>query len=259
MATKTAAILGLDTAAGAYLARLLGARGYVVRGTGGPELLVRLGVADDVTQADDVAQAIAGANEIYDLRGDVTATADLFALGGTARIFVAVDPEETVAQPQARFVAIGVVYPHESRLGPGTSPVARIVAATAAGSEPDPADLATTTDCGWTAEYVDAMWRMLQRPAGEVLVIATGRVVTGVEVARVAAAYFKRAKPVAPAATLAIAVAGHPGAAAASLRWRAVTWGDDLVTVLCEGIAGTWGKMLLPPKGLTGPRGLSER
>ncbi|MGI4879074.1 MAG: GDP-mannose 4,6-dehydratase [Janthinobacterium lividum] len=237
MATKTAAILGLDTAAGAYLARLLGARGYVVRGTGGTDLLARLGVADDVSQVDDVAEAIAGANEIYDLRGDIAATADLLALGGTARVFVAGGPGTVIATPEGRFVAIGIVYPHESRLGPGTSPVARIVAAAAAGTDPDPADLATTTDCGWTAEYVDAMWRMLQRPAAEVLAIATGRVLSGAEVARIAAAYFKRAEPPATVEASAIRVAGDPGPAAAALGWRAVTWGDDLVTVLCEGAA----------------------
>jgi hypothetical protein len=238
---KTAAILGLDTAAGAYLARLLGARGYVVRGTGGTDLLARLGVADDVTQVDDVADAIAGANEIYDLRGDIAATADLLALGGTARVFVAADPKTAASipapAPKDCFVAVGVVYPHESRLGPGTSPVARIVAATAAGFEPDPADLAAATDCGWTAEYVDAMWQMLQRPAGEVLAIATGRVLTGGEVARIAAVYFKRAEPPATAEATAAGTAGDPGPAAVALGWRAVTWGDDLVTVLCDGAA----------------------
>ncbi|UAJ10384.1 hypothetical protein [Polymorphobacter megasporae] len=238
MAVKTAAILGLDTAAGAYLARLLGARGYVVRGTGDKDLLTRLGVADDVTQADEAAEAISGANEIYDLRGDVAASADLFALGGTARVFIAADPGTTVAKPDGRFVAIGHVYPHESRFGPGTTAVARIVAATAAGIDPYPADLATATDCGWTPEYVDAMWRMLQRPAAEVLEIATGRLLTGEYVARVAAAYFKR--PAAKTAALIAIVhgdAGNPGPASSALGWRAVTWGEDLVTVLCEGIA----------------------
>jgi len=232
----TAAILGLDTAAGAYLARLLGARGYAVRGTGGKDLLARLGVADDVTQADDAAAAIAGADEIYDLRGDAAATAGLLALGGAGRVFVAVEPGAAVAPPAGRFVATGRVFPHESRFGPGTSPVARIVAAAAAGTDPDPADLATSTDCGWTPEYVDAMWRMLQRPAPATLAIATGRLLDGNDAARVAAAYFKRAVPGRVAA--APGGAGDPAPAMAALGWRAVTWGDDLVTVLCEGAAG---------------------
>lgn len=235
MAT-TAAVLGLDTAAGAYLARLLGARGYAVRGTGGRELLARLGVADDVTQVDDPAAAIAGADEVYDLLGDLVATERLLALGGSARVFVATAPTAMPPWAQGRFVATGRVYPHESRFGPGTSPVARIVAAAASGVAPDPADVATSTDCGWTAEYVDAMWRMLQRPAPEMLAIATGRLLSGNDVARVASAYFKRQAP-APVGD-APGDRGDPAPAAAALGWRAVTWGDDLVTVLCEGAAG---------------------
>ncbi len=233
----SAAILGLDTAAGAYLARLLGARGYAVRGTGGDALLARLGIAGDVTRGDDVAAAVAGAGEVFDLRGEAAATADLLALGGDARVFVGVAAGSLpVAAPAGRYVATGIVHPHESRLGPGTSPVARIVAAFAAGTDFDPVDLATSTDCGWTAEYVDAMWRMLQRPTPETLAIATGRLLDGNDVARVAAAYFKRAAPAAVAG--APGVAGDAVPASAQLGWRAVTWGDDLVTVLCEGAAG---------------------
>lgn len=235
-AARTAAILGLDTAAGAYLARLLGARGYAVRGTGGTALLARLGAADDVVQTDDVATAIAGAGEIYDLRGDAAATADLLALGGAGKVFVAADADGVALAAADRFVATGLVYPHESRFGPGTSPVARIVAAAAAGVAPDPADLATSTDCGWTAEYVDAMWRMLQRPAPATLAIATGRLLDGNDVARVACGYFKRAVP--DAVSRVFGRAGDPIPAETTLKWRAVTSGDDLVTVLCEGAAG---------------------
>jgi hypothetical protein len=234
MAMKTAAILGLDTAAGAYLARLLGARGYAVRGSGEPALLAQLGIADDVVRDDDVAAAIE-ADEIYDLRGDAAATADLLALGGTGRVFIAVAPGSEVPTTTDRFVAAAWAYPNESRLGPGTSSVARIVAAAAAGVAADPADLATSIDCGWTAEYVDAMWRLLQRPKPETLAIATGRLLLGSTVARIAYAYFKRPAPmhVAPVP----GIAGDPAPAAAALGWRAVTWGDDLVTVLCEGAA----------------------
>lgn len=235
MAMKTAAILGVDTAAGAYLARLLGARGYAVRGTGGAALLARLGVADDVVHADTVAAAIADAGEIYDLRGDPATTADLLALGGAGRLLLAVDAEGVPPPTDERFVAIARLQPHESRLGPGTSSVARIVAAAAAGVDPDPADLATSTDCGWTAEYVDAMWRMLQRPTPETLDIATGHLLSGNDVARIAAAYFKRAMP--PEVATVPGGAGDPAPAATALGWRAVTWGDDLVTVLCEGAA----------------------
>ena len=233
---RRATILGLDTAAGAYLARLLGARGYAVGGTGGPALLARLGIADDV--GSDAAPPA----EVYDLRGDAAATLHRIAQPDVARVFVAVDPDDAglidalaAARARGRFVATGRVHRHESRLGPGTSPVARIVAAAAAGTAFDPGDLATTTDCGWTPEYVDAMWRMLQRPAPEDLAIATGVALAGVDVARVAAAYFERAAP--PPVPAIEAAVGDPGPAQAALGWRAVTTGDDLVTVLCEGAA----------------------
>ena len=235
----TATILGLDTAAGAYLARLLGARGYAVRGVGGPELLERIGIGGDVRR-DDIA--VLDGDEIYDLRRDPAATLDLLRSSLRGRVFVDVDPADVAliahlaaARTVGRFIATGRVHPHESRLGPGTSPVARIVAAAAAGAEPAPTDLASATDCGWTAEYVDAMWRMLQRPAARDLAIATGVVLTGDDVARAAAAWFKRASPV-PAAARA-ALPADARATYAELGWRAVTTGNDLVEVLCEGAA----------------------
>lgn len=242
---KTAAILGLDTAAGAYLARLLGARGYIVRGTGGPALLMQLGVADDVARPGTVADAIAGAGEIYDLRGDAAAAADVLALGGGQRLFVAVDPGDepliaTLAAARTdRFVATGRVYPHESRLGPGTSPVARIVAAAAADRAPDPADLASATDCGWTPEYVDAMWRLLHCPRPLDATIATGRTITGTAVAAVASRWFGHGIGDASPATTDDTRPADLGAPPPD--WRPVTWGPDLVTVLCEGMTSARG------------------
>lgn len=233
----TAAVLGLETAAGAYLARLLGARGMAVRGTGGATLLARLGIAGDVVLAESATAAVLGADLVFDVRGSAAAVVEVLASTRQQRVFVAVDPADTeliatlaAARADGRFVATGRVHPNESRLGPGTSPVARIVAAAAAGNDPDPDDLATTTDCGWTPEYVDAMARMLALTAAADLTIATGRLLTGSEVARVAAAYFGRTTP--PAIVTArhdvVPSPGFPG-------WRAITIDDDLVTVLCEG------------------------
>lgn len=237
---KHAAILGLDTAAGAYLARLLDARGYAVRGSGGARLLERLGIAGDVTL--DVSPS-GDVDELYDLRGDPAATKALLRDSLRARLFVAVDPGDAAviadlaaARAGGRFVATGRVYPNESRLGPGTSPVARIVAAAAAATDPDPVDLATATDCGWTPEYVDAMWLMVQRPVPADLAIGSGVALAGSDVARVAATWFGRPLPAtvpAPAAVPADPVPAH-----AALGWRAVTVGSDLVEVLCEGAAG---------------------
>ena len=237
-ATIRATILGLDTAAGAYLARLLGARGYAVRGTGDRGLVARLGIADDIGVDDPSVPA----DEIYDLRGDAAAALALVQRPHSARLFVAADPGDAALidalaafRDYGRFVATGRVHANELRFGPGTTPVARIVAAVAAGGDADPADLASATDCGWTPEYVDAMWRMLQRPAPEDLAIATGVPITGSDAARVAAAYFKRPPPAAVAAPPALAIDPRP--VQASTGWRAVTTGDDLVTVLCEGAA----------------------
>ncbi len=235
---KHAAILGVDTALGAYLARLLGARGYDVRSTGGAELLDRLGIAGDVTLTDTPDDAVDGAAEIYDLRYAAAVPA------ADGRLVIAVDPADTrrraaVAAERAagRFVAGALIWPHESRFGPGTSPIARIVAATATGAEPAAADLATSTDCGWSAEYVDALWRMAQRPAAAEIVIATGRLLSGLDAARVAATYFKRSPP--GDVAIPAGMAGDPVRASAALDWRAVTYGSDLVTVLCEGAAAT--------------------
>lgn len=259
-AARRALILGLDTAAGAYLARLLDARGYQVAGTGGGDLLDRLGIGGDVLLHDEASAALTAASrpdEIYDLRYAPAATAALLAIAGSARVFAAASPgtasdavaraRDVVARARdaGRFAVTGTVFPHESRLGPGTSPVARIAAAAFAGSQPDAADLASVTDCGWTPEYVDAMARMLQQPKPADFAIATRRALSGVEAARHAFEYFGRdasrftdgpgtATAFGDAAANGI---GDPGPAAAVFGWRAVTWGRDLVRVLCEGVA----------------------
>lgn len=232
-----AAVLGVDTAAGAYLARLLGARGVTVRGTGGAELLDRLGIAGDVVLADSATGAVLGADLMFDVRGSAAAAVELLTSTRHQRVFVAVDPGDSeliatlaAARAEGRYVATGRVYPNESRLGPGTSPVARIVAAAAEGQAPELRDLATTTDCGWTPEYVDAMARMLALPDPSDLTIATGRLLTGADVARIAAAYFGRTAP--PAiVTVRNDLVPSPGVPG----WRAITIDGDLVTVLCEG------------------------
>ena len=276
---RTALILGLDTAAGAYLARLLDARGLRLAGTGGGNLVAGLGIGDKVTRHDRIDAAMLAEvrpDEIYDLRDDATTTAALLRSSGPARVFVAspasdygthsasyADARAAVADARAagRFVVTGTVFPHESRLGPGTSPVARIAAAAYAGTEPDADDLASVTDCGWTPEYVDAMTRMLQQPEPADFAIATGRKLSGIDAARHAAEYFGRDAsrfattdtipfdaPATPAGTAPTGTAGANRAqaataigdsspAAAALGWRAVTWGRDLVRVLCEGVA----------------------
>jgi GDPmannose 4,6-dehydratase len=77
------------------------------------------------------------------------------------------------------FAVSGILFNHESpRRGfefvtrKITSGVARIVAGEA--SEIRLGNLAAKRDWGYAPEYVEAMWRMLQRPAPEDYVIATG-------------------------------------------------------------------------------------
>lgn len=245
MPTRTALILGVDTAAGAYLARLLAMRGYRLFGSGADFNLIKLGIAADVVRGDDVAALLADAraDEVYDLRGDATATAALLDARASARVFVAVDgiaalPRSVLqARDAGRFVVVGRMFPNESRLGPGTSFVARVVAAAAVGADPAPDDLTAVADCGWTPEYVDAMWRMLQRAAPADFTIATGHAIGGNDVARHAFAYFGRDVARFTGATPADAPLGDPGATRADLGWSATTWGRDLVRTLCEGWA----------------------
>lgn len=230
-------IHGLDTPAGAYLARLLLARGYVVGGAGDHAALARLGIAEQVT-ADPGAP-----DEIYDLRGATATrlvdTARLLATLGTARLFSAAGPDideasALIAHARAagRHAVSGHLLAHDSRLG-GDTFVSRIAAAALADADPDTADLAASADIGWTPEYVDAMWRMLQRPPAD-MVLATGQSLTGAEAATHAFAYFKRPRDFGPGTAGAV---GDPEPAAGALGWRAVTWGRDLVRTICEGIA----------------------
>ena len=238
MTTKTASILGLDTADGAYLARLLLARGYRLSGTGGTGLLARLGIANHIATSDPDR-----IDEVYDLRFAAAGVPGLLESTGRARVFVAIPGTEPVpatiaaARAAGRFVVGGQMFDRESRLGPGTGFVARIVAAVFDDADPVPADLAAAADCGWTPEYVDPMWRMLQRSAPADFVLATGRALGGHEVARHAFAYFGRDATRFGNGAATGAVTGDPGPARTELGWSAVTWGRDLVRTLCEGIA----------------------
>jgi GDPmannose 4,6-dehydratase len=77
------------------------------------------------------------------------------------------------------FACNGILFNHESPLRPARFVTRKIVAAAAriaAGSKERLrlGDLSIRRDWGWAPEYVEAMWRMLQRPTPEDFVIATG-------------------------------------------------------------------------------------
>lgn len=77
------------------------------------------------------------------------------------------------------FACSGILFNHESPLRPErfvTQKVVRGACRIAAGSGEtlQLGNLEIQRDWGWAPEYVDAMWRMLQRPAPQDFVIATG-------------------------------------------------------------------------------------
>ncbi len=232
----TATILGLDLPAGAYLARLLRARGYGVSGTAADTdaaaaLLTALG-------ADQVAiRAVApSADEAYLLDGSV-AVANVAA----ARVFVASGPDgddsaAAAARAAGRFVVAGRIYPHASRLDAPDSLAPAVCAAVRDGRPVPLPDPDVPRDLGWTPEYVDAMWRMLQAPAAADATIASGVALSARDIAVHAAEFFAVSPQLPPAGPLDIAVTGNADTLA-GLGWRAFTHGRDLVRTLCEGLA----------------------
>ena len=77
------------------------------------------------------------------------------------------------------YCASGILFNHESPLRPGRFVVQKSALAArriTAGSKEklELGDLSIIRDWGWAPEYVDAMWRMLQQPVAEDLVVATG-------------------------------------------------------------------------------------
>ncbi len=77
------------------------------------------------------------------------------------------------------FACTGILFNHESPLRPERFVTKKVVAAAAriaagSGERLKLGDLSVRRDWGWAPEYVDAMWRMLQREAPEDFVLATG-------------------------------------------------------------------------------------
>ena len=79
------------------------------------------------------------------------------------------------------YACSGILYNHESPLRPERFVTRKVVAAAcriAAGSDETLrlGNVEVERDWGWAPEYVEAMWRMLQQPAPDDFVIATGEV-----------------------------------------------------------------------------------
>jgi len=77
------------------------------------------------------------------------------------------------------YACTGILFNHESPLRPARFVTRKVVAAAcriaeSSGERLALGNLEIQRDWGWAPEYVDAMWRMLQQPMPEDLVIATG-------------------------------------------------------------------------------------
>lgn len=117
--------------------------------------------------------------------GDCTA-------GSPARETTAFDPRSPYAEAKAAghrlveqqraagmWAASAFLFPHESPLRPTAFVTGKIVAAVRriAGGDGEPlelGDLSVVRDWGWAADYVEAMWRMLQLDSPADLILATG-------------------------------------------------------------------------------------
>lgn len=261
--TPACLIIGVDDHVGAYLARLLDARGVALAGVGDAGLLTRLGIADAVTPVagSDVAAAAAESRLVFAISNGSAERADLLATGidaakGSARLIHVADVADLSLAPvretitrisAARKASDGeaanlLLEAHDSRFGSRDALTARIIGAAYAVangetrgmleiSEPGP------RDWGWTPEYVDAVQRLANRERLVDMVVASGRTLTAAEMAEAAFGYFKADA----AAHLRIEGTGtpvsaiDPAALKAATGWTASTWGRDLVKALCEG------------------------
>lgn len=270
-----ALILGIGGQDGAYLARLLIARGFAVSGTTRGGDLTRLGelqIASDVRvwPDDDIGAVIAAAapEQIFDLRGPAPsdavdtaeATARTYALiaasAGTRLLIAGAGTDMAFAGPFAalkaaiaeiagaarrdgRFVITAHLSEHESRLSQ-RSTAARLIAgvqAIARGTADTLTyDAATVHDWGWAPEYVDALASMLAVPVPVDHSVTSGGTMTEHEFAVAACSYFGVDPAVCGFALATIAATELPVAPPVP-GWRAFTVGTDLVETLCEGAA----------------------
>ena len=267
----TALILGADSATGAYLARLLEARGaelFVTPGdsAGIPTLMGPEPRLTMVPRHDAIALVrTMDSGTLYALNDgspEQTALVEeaLAAAPGGLRLAHVVDNQVLRRSPALLAVARQVaalrrdggraavniiLHDHDSRLGPDDLVTARITAAAYAAGQDKPLPLLQIAetgprDWGWTAEYVDAIVRVaaLDKPVD--FAIGSGHTLTVAEIVEHAFAFFRRS----PDGHVSIlpGEAGPEGPVdTARLKdatgWSASTWGRDLVRALCEGAA----------------------
>jgi GDPmannose 4,6-dehydratase len=267
----TALILGADSATGAYLARLLEARGQEIFAVPGdsPAITTLMGPEPRLTRVPrhdalpllktlDTGTLYAlndGCSEQAALVEEALAVApagvrlahvvDNRVLRRSPTLLAIAKQVATLRRDSGRAAATIILHDHDSRLGPANLVTARVIAAAWAAGQDTPAPLVEIEetgprDWGWTAEYVDAVGRIaaLDKPVD--FVVGSGHTLTVAEIVEHAFAFFRRSPE------------GHvrilPGTAAAeapidtqrlkdATGWSASTWGRDLVRALCEGAA----------------------
>ncbi len=266
---SSALILGVDDHVGAYLARLLDARGVLVSGVasgraGLPDAIGGLGIGDAVTMLDpDAAIAAAGAGTpgvIFAIAGDGNAAIIDAAAAGVRLAHVVeidqlrLDPAAMAAarriadlrQTQQRLAFNAILHPHDSRFGPRDSLPARVTGAAfrAANGAAAPLELVETgpRDWGWTPEYVDAVLRLAALPVLRDAAVASGHALTTAEFAEHAFAHFGKSAAdhvtILPGATAPDTTSATAAAALkAATGWSASTHGRDLIRALSEGAA----------------------
>ncbi len=311
----TALIFGISGQDGAYLAKLLLAKGYRVHGTSRDAeissfaTLKALGIRDQAvlhsavpTDFRSVLQAIdrAAPDEVYNLSGQSSVGLSFLEpvetlqsisvgtlnileairfLGRPIRFYNAASSEcfgntgdaaadETTAfrpvspygvakaaafwqvvnyrESYGLFAANGLLFNHESPLRPQRFVTAKIVVAAARiarGSDETLTlgDITVRRDWGWAAEYVDAMWRMLQRPTPDDYVVATGTAHSLQDFVAAAFAFFDldwrdhvQLDPALHRPSDLAMSRGNADKAARDLDWRAETVMPDLVHPLAE-------------------------
>jgi GDP-D-mannose dehydratase len=272
-----AIILGANGAVGAYLARLLQARGAAIHAVinpadplDGPAIL---GIGDSINRvsAADAARLAADLSDatIYAVNDgspvQSALVADVLAHAAAAPrapgIAHIVDHDVLRHHPallaQAKTVAgyrrddgrravNAILAAHDSRLGLPDSLPAQMALAAFRAVQDDPATPLDITDpgprdWGWTAEYVDAIARLVALPRPLDLAIGSGHYLSAAEIAAHAFEYFKREPAghvrILPGAAPAADIPVNVDRLKSATGWRAVTHGRDLIRTLCEGIA----------------------
>jgi hypothetical protein len=270
-----ALILAANTATGAYLARLVQARGtsvFAVADESDADALTALGITGDVNAlpAVDAARLAATLTD-----------ATIYAVNTGSAAQLALIDELLVAAPAARFVHVAdiaamraqpaivdrvravtalrrdagrraanaLLHAHDSRLGPADSLSAQITLAAfraAQGAAPENLEIPETgpLDWGWTPEYVDAIARLGSLDIPLDINVGTGRQLDVQQFTDHAFGFFKVSPDGHVRVTPSSAAAEGPvdtSRTKALTGWSAVTWGRDLVHALCEGAASRAG------------------